>query len=59
MGMTRAMAGHSDSDNGSFEPGAMDISQHRKSYDEFMGWAKWGAMVSFIIAAVAVVIVAY
>ena len=54
-----AMAGHSDSDDGKFEPGAMDISDHRESYQAFMGWAKWGAMVSFIIAAVAVVIVAY
>lgn len=40
------------------ENGSMDISQHRDSYQRFMGWAKWGTLISFVLAAVVVVIIA-
>jgi Bacterial aa3 type cytochrome c oxidase subunit IV len=48
------MAGHGDT-NG--ETNAMDITAHRASYQGFMSWFKWGAIVAFIVAAVAVVII--
>ncbi len=40
------------------EQGAMDISAHRAGYERFMGWMKIGAVVSFVVAAVVVVILA-
>ena len=49
------MAGHGET-NG--EAGAMDISAHRASYDSFMSWFKWGAIVSFVVTAIVVVIIA-
>ena len=49
------MAGHIDT-NG--EAGAMDITAHRASYAGFLGWFKWGAVASFIVAAIVVVIIA-
>jgi hypothetical protein len=49
------MAGHGET-NG--ETGAMDITAHRASYEGFMSWFKWGAIVAFIVAAVVVVIIA-
>jgi hypothetical protein len=49
------MAGHGET-NG--EAGAMDISAHRASYEGFLGWFKWGAIASFIVAAVVVIIIA-
>ena len=49
------MAGHGET-NG--EAGAMDITAHRASYDRFMSWFKWGAVTSFIVAAIVVVIIA-
>jgi hypothetical protein len=48
------MAGHGDT-NG--EAGAMDITAHRASYDSFMGWFKWGAVVAFVVTAIVVVII--
>ena len=49
------MAGHGETNGNA---GAMDISAHRASYESFMGWFKWGAVVSFIVAAIVVVIIA-
>jgi hypothetical protein len=49
------MAGHGET-NG--EPGAMDISAHRASYDSFMGWFKFGAIAASIVTAIVVVIIA-
>jgi hypothetical protein len=49
------MAAHGDT-NG--EAGSMDITAHRASYDSFMSWFKWGAVVAFIITAIVVVIIA-
>lgn len=40
------------------EDSGMDISQHRNSYERFMGWAKWGTVISFVITAIVVVIIA-
>ena len=51
----QGMAGHGET---SGETGAMDISAHRASYEGFLGWFKWGAIVSFIVAAIVVVIIA-
>jgi hypothetical protein len=47
------MAGHGDT-----EHGAMDISAHQASYGRFMGWAKWGTVVCFVLAAIVVMIIA-
>ena len=49
------MAGHGETND---EAGAMDITAHRASYDSFMGWFKWGAVASFVVAAIVVVIIA-
>ena len=49
------MAGHGES-NG--EAGAMDITAHRAAYQGFMSWFKWGTIISFIVAAIVVVIIA-
>jgi len=49
------MAGHGDT-NG--EPGAMDITSHRASYEGFIGYFKWGTIVAAMIAAIVVVIIA-
>lgn len=48
------MAGHGDT-NG--EPGAMDITAHRASYERFMGWFKFGAIAASIVVAIVVVII--
>jgi len=34
-----------------------DISVHRDGYQKFLGWFKWGAVTSFVVAAVVVVII--
>lgn len=47
------MAGHGENQHG-----AMDISAHRASYSSFMGWAKVGTVVCFILAAIVVAIIA-
>ena len=49
------MAGQGDT-NG--ETGAMDITAHRAAYEGFMSWFKWGTIISFIVAAIVVVIIA-
>lgn len=50
------MAGHGDT-NGEAPP-VNDLSVHRNGYDAFIGWFKWGAIAAFVVAAVAVVIIA-
>ena len=60
------MAGHGDTAHGNAghrhdEPAdthQIDIGEHRASYERFMFWAKWGTLVSAIVAFIAVVIVA-
>ena len=49
------MAGHGEI-NGDKQ--AMDTSAHRASYERFLGWAKFATIVSFIVAAIAVVLIA-
>lgn len=48
------MAGHGDANH---ETGAMDISQHRAAYEGFMGYAKWGTVACFVVAAIVVFII--
>ena len=40
------------------EHDGMDIGAHRASYERFLGWFKWGAVVSFVVAAGVVVLIA-
>lgn len=35
-----------------------DIAVHRDGYQRFIGWAKLGTIVSFVVAAIVVVIIA-
>ena len=58
---TTTMAGHGDTAHRHDEPAdthQIDIGEHRASYERFMFWAKWGTLVSAIVAFIAVVIVA-
>ncbi len=50
------MAGHGNT-NSDGHP-AQDIKAHHASYERFIGWFKWGAVISFVVAAVVVVIIA-
>ena len=52
------MAGHGDTNGTTPTATQQDIDAHRASYDRFMWWLKTGAIVSFVVAAVVVVIVA-
>ncbi len=53
------MAGHGETNGAAGnEAGAMDITDHRVAYEGFMSWFKWGTVVSFIVAAIVVVIIA-
>jgi len=50
------MAAHGDTNGEAHAP--QDLTAHRASYERFIGWFKWGAIVSFVVAAIAVVLVA-
>lgn len=44
------MAGHDDS-HGDYQPGSMDISQHKRAYAGFLSFAKW-SMIGILLVVV-------
>ena len=50
------MAAHGNTNGDA--PYEQEMNAHRASYDRFIGWLKWGAIVAFVVAAIAVVLVA-
>ena len=53
------MAGHGDTNESAASHfGDMDVTKHRAAYEGFLGWFKWGAIASFAIAFIVVVIIA-